>query len=188
MYIESIEEARIYNFYGDVEPIEEGVVDVLKGFVDKLRKAILALIDKIDGMLDNAKDGKLKTKLKDLLAKAKSLLNKTNSITSEEEALHIKMETEGIYEAFGLIGEHSRLTNNIILGKYDRNKVQEEIDRIEQKYGKSSFISYHPIRKEPPYTKKDLTDLEIESAAGACSKDFYLYMAEVSEYVHNNKK
>ena len=188
MCIESIEEARIYNFYGDVEPIEEGVVDVLKGFVDKLRKVILALIDKIDKLLDKAKDGKFKTKLKDLLAKAKSLLNKTNSVSSKEKALEIKKEADDIYDSIGLIEAHRRLTNNIIDGKYDRNKVQEEIDRIEQKYGKSSFISYHPIRKEPPYTEEDLRKLEIESAAGACSKDFYLYMAEVSEYVHNNKK
>ena len=56
---ESIEEARIYNFY-DTEPVQEDVVDALKKFVDKIKKALVALIEKLETLLSKGKDNKVK--------------------------------------------------------------------------------------------------------------------------------
>lgn len=86
----------------------------------------------------------------------------------------------------GLVEEHIKLTNGIVSGELNREQVATEINRIESEYGEDSFDSYAVKRKNAPWTKYDLEDLEVQSASGACSKDFYLYMAEVSEYVHRS--
>lgn len=88
----------------------------------------------------------------------------------------------------GLIEEHIKLTDGIISGKMDRECVEKEMKRIESEYGTGSFNSYKVQKKSAPWTKKDLDNLEIQSASGACSKEFYLYMAEVSEYVYGKNK
>lgn len=83
-----------------------------------------------------------------------------------------------------LVNEHISLTNGILSGKLSKSGVASEIDRIEKEYGESAFNLYKVQKKDAPWTQSDLDDLEIQSASGACSKEFYLYMAEVSEYIH----
>lgn len=83
-----------------------------------------------------------------------------------------------------LIEEHINLTNEIMAGNLTKKQVVDEINKIESKYGESAFGSYQVTKKSAPWSKSDLEDLKVQSASGACSKEFYLYMAEVSEYVH----
>lgn len=88
----------------------------------------------------------------------------------------------------GLVEEHVRLTNSIVAGDLTVEQVKEELNRIETEYGPDSFDLYKVKKKSAPWSKEDLEDLEIQSASGACSKDFYLYMAEVSEFVHRKNR
>lgn len=88
----------------------------------------------------------------------------------------------------GLVEEHVRLTNSIVAGDLTIEQVKEELNRIETEYGPDSFDLYKVKKKSAPWSKEDLEDLEIQSASGACSKDFYLYMAEVSEFVHRKNR
>jgi len=85
-----------------------------------------------------------------------------------------------------LVKEHISLTNGILSGKISKADVETAMDRIEKEYGESAFNLYKVEKKPAPWTQGDLDDLEIQSASGACSKEFYLYMAEVSDYVHRN--
>lgn len=88
----------------------------------------------------------------------------------------------------GIIEEHIKLTKGIASGSINQSLVLKEIDRIEREYGEDAFGAYRVQRKSAPWTKADLDELEIQSASGACSKDFYIYMAEVSDYVHKDVK
>lgn len=88
----------------------------------------------------------------------------------------------------GLVEEHVKLTNSILAGDLTVDQVKSEINRIESEYGLGSFDSCKVSKKSAPWTKEDLDELEIQSASGACSKDFYLYMAEVSEFVYKKNK
>lgn len=87
-----------------------------------------------------------------------------------------------------LVNEHINLTNKILAGELSKEDVKLEIDRMENEYGESAFNLYKVSKKDAPWTQRDLDDLEVQSAAGALSKDFYLYMAEVSDFVHRKNK
>lgn len=88
----------------------------------------------------------------------------------------------------GVVEEHVKLTNKIMAGELTYNQVKNEIDRIESQYGEDSFGSYKVKKTSAPWSMKDLEDLEVQSVSGACSKEFYLYMAEVSEFVYKKNK
>ena len=88
----------------------------------------------------------------------------------------------------GLVEEHVKLTNSILSGELTVEQVKCEIERIESEYGPSAFDSYKVKKTNAPWNKEDLEKLEIQSASGACSKEFYLYMAEVSEFVYKKNK
>lgn len=88
----------------------------------------------------------------------------------------------------GLVEEHVKLTNSILAGDLNVDQVKSEVNRIESEYGPGSFDSYKVRKTSAPWTKEDLDELEIQSISGACSKDFYLYMAEVSEFVYKKNK
>lgn len=87
-----------------------------------------------------------------------------------------------------LVEEHVKLTRDIVSGNINLEQVKETLERIECEYGPDSFDSYKVEKKSAPWTMEDLNDLEFQSISGACSKDFYLYMAEVSDYVHKDVK
>ncbi len=85
------------------------------------------------------------------------------------------------------IEEQSVLTSKILKGEIGRADVEKELDRISRKYGEDCFNSYPVKRKPKPWKEEDLKELEILGASGAGSKDFYRYMAEVSEAVFSRK-
>lgn len=85
------------------------------------------------------------------------------------------------------IEEQIALTDRILKGEIGRADVEKELDRISGQYGKDCFNSYAVKRKPGPWSEADLEELRILSASGAASKDFYRYMAEVSEAVFSKK-
>lgn len=83
--------------------------------------------------------------------------------------------------------ELSRLTSKILTGEMRYADVEEALNRISMQYGEDCFNSFPVERKEKPWSDKDLEDLGTLSACGAGSREFYLYMAEVSDYVYSQK-
>lgn len=85
------------------------------------------------------------------------------------------------------IDEQIQLVSKIANGEISKATVEKELDRMEQKYGRDCFNSYPVKRKPKPWTKEYLDELEILSSSGASSKEFYLYMAEVSDEIYKNR-
>lgn len=73
-------------------------------------------------------------------------------------------------------------------GEYTLAQAEEELDRMEARYGEEAFLSGSVIRKEPPWTMEDLESLDREVTAGAGSREFLHYMAEVSDAVYSKKR
>lgn len=91
----------------------------------------------------------------------------------------------------GYIEEQITLVNKIVKGEIKKSQVERELERMESKYGKECFNSYPVKRKLKPWTKEYLDELEMLSCSGASSKEFYLYMSEVSDEIYTrniNKK
>ena len=86
------------------------------------------------------------------------------------------------------IDEQIKLAERIVRGELKKSEVEKELQRISEEFGDDCFNSYKVIRKPKPWNKKDLDELEVLSASGASSKDFYLYMAEMSEAVYSETK
>lgn len=85
------------------------------------------------------------------------------------------------------IEEQIELTSRILKGEIGCAGVERELDRISEQYGEDCFNSYIVKRKPEPWNEADLKELRVLSASGAASKEFYRYMAEVSEAVFSKK-
>lgn len=77
---------------------------------------------------------------------------------------------------------------NARAGKYTPAQAKAELDRMEKQYGKLIFTPGNANKKPRPWTKNDLDDLWKEAVAGAGSRDFLEYMAEVGYAVNKNNK
>ena len=84
--------------------------------------------------------------------------------------------------------ERSSLVRDIVNGKCSKKKTIAEISRLEQTYPEESFGYYQPTPKERPWTMEYLKELQELFYCGAGSKEFILYMAEVSDEVYKAKK
>lgn len=73
-------------------------------------------------------------------------------------------------------------------GKLSLKDVQQRIQEYEQKYGIDFFDDYDIEKKEKPWNKEYLKELEAKILSGIRSKQFILHLAEVSEYVYTNEK
>lgn len=80
--------------------------------------------------------------------------------------------------------EGLELVFKILRGEIGKAEVAKEIERISEQYGDDCFNSYEVKRQPKPWTRKSLEELEILNAAGAASKEFLLYMAEVADKVY----
>ncbi|MBE5879080.1 MAG: hypothetical protein E7288_03775 [Lachnospiraceae bacterium] len=83
--------------------------------------------------------------------------------------------------------ERLLLVSKILKGEIGKKDVENELERISKQYGDECFNSYEVKKQPKPWTNNSLKELEVLSASGAASKEFYLYMAEVSEEVYSQK-
>lgn len=86
------------------------------------------------------------------------------------------------------IDKQIELVQKIVKGKIKYNQVKTELENISKKYGDNCFNSYVVKKKNKPWDRKYLQELENLSASGAASKEFYLHMAEVSDHVYGKIK
>ena len=84
--------------------------------------------------------------------------------------------------------ERSSLVWNIVSGNYTKAKATKEIERLENDYPEETFGYYEPQKKEKPWDLEYLKELQELFYCGAGSKEFILYMAEVSDEVYRAKR
>ncbi|MBR4627860.1 MAG: hypothetical protein IKO47_09215 [Ruminococcus sp.] len=77
---------------------------------------------------------------------------------------------------------------DIVKGKYTLKGTVKKIEEYEAQYGKDFFADYDVKKKDKPWDIDYLNELESQGIAGMASKQFFIHVAEVSEYVHNNMK
>ena len=197
-------------FYGVIKEeyiFEFDFKDTFNNLKKKVKNAILALINKIEELLNKGKDNKIKSALKSLLSKVKKLLGITEKTENKEDLEKITKELEDyrheLYsyknyesnkEKYGninrgeLLEKHVQLTNDIAYGRTTVKEVRNRIKEIIDKYGPSSFDDFILNKDEfpKPWTKDTLHELKILSASSACSIEFYLFFAQVADEVYKH--
>ena len=88
----------------------------------------------------------------------------------------------------GYASDQVDLVSKIVKGELKQQKVVEELDEMEAKYGKECFNSYPVKRKPKPWSMEYLKELERLSSSGASSREFYLYISEVSDDIYRKRK
>lgn len=73
-------------------------------------------------------------------------------------------------------------------GVYSPSQAKAELERLHQKYGDNVFLPDSIVRKPRPWTRADLKKLELEASAGAGSKDFLFYLAEMGYEVNRQER
>lgn len=73
-------------------------------------------------------------------------------------------------------------------GKYSCAEAEAELSRMQKEYGEHAFAPYCVEPKPKPWTFEDLKLLERKFMAGAASREFFSYMAEMSEEVYRKKR
>lgn len=81
-----------------------------------------------------------------------------------------------------------KMVFRILKGEMSVSEVEKELERISEEYGEDESFNCYKVRRQPkPWNEETLEKLEILSASGAGSKEFYLHMAEVAEEVYAQK-
>lgn len=77
---------------------------------------------------------------------------------------------------------------NALAGNYSAQQADDVLDQMEREFGCDVFWPGNVERKPRPWTRKDLSELEMKAIAGAGSREFFRYMAEVGEEVRRNER
>ena len=75
------------------------------------------------------------------------------------------------------------LVNDIASGKTNVKEVRGSIDRIKTQFGSDVFPSFSFEKQPKPWNSEYLHELQRKNVTGACSEEFIIHMAEVSDYV-----
>lgn len=80
------------------------------------------------------------------------------------------------------------LVNDIINHDVNLSETQARIDVLKNKYGEDSFPSINFEKKAQPWDEAYLKELKVKNVTGACSEEFLIHMAEVSDYLSAKKQ
>lgn len=80
------------------------------------------------------------------------------------------------------------LVNDIMEQRITRNDVSGRVQSLKAKYGNDSFPNIHFEKEARPWNKAYLLRLKQKNITGACSEEFILHMAEVSDDLASRKK
>jgi hypothetical protein len=194
------------NYCYDMYPAEESISDTFGKIKANLIKLFSKLVLFLQRKVKTMKDGKVKASLLQLLNRANEGLQKSKSLQKYEPEVvkSLKKEADEINDEISHINdssnidngeflkgnyleEHIKLTSKIVRGEIKRPQVEKILEQMEEKYGEYCFDTFPVDRKEKPWSKAYLKELELLSGSGASSKEFYLYMSEVSDYVYSHK-
>lgn len=80
------------------------------------------------------------------------------------------------------------LINDIIEQRITRNDASKQIQALKTKYGNDIFPGIYFEKEAKPWNKAYLSRLKEKNITGACSEEFILHMAEVSDDIVLRKK
>ncbi|HAY04563.1 MAG TPA: hypothetical protein DCX57_09310 [Lachnospiraceae bacterium] len=83
--------------------------------------------------------------------------------------------------------EVNGLVGDILSHEVDCVKAKERISELKKKYGQDAFPSIYFKKKNKPWDKAYLRELKEKNTTGACSEEFLVHMAEVSDYLSKKK-
>ena len=84
--------------------------------------------------------------------------------------------------------EVNELVNDIVAGKTNVKEVKIAINRIKSQFGFDAFPSFSFEKQLKPWDFEYLHELQIKNVTGACSEEFIMHMAEVSDYVFGKRR
>ena len=79
------------------------------------------------------------------------------------------------------------LVNDIVDHKVNLEEAAERIEMLKSLYGDDIFPGYIFEKEPKPWRKSYLKELKEMHISGACSEEFILYMAEVSDDIYAQK-
>ena len=135
-------------FYGIIQEeyvyedclLEINLKDAISTIKNKIKNAILGLIDKIEGLLNKGKDNKLKQALRSLLNKVKSLLTKSEKIETKGEAQELTQEVNDAKKELDNI--ERTYTDTLTTGEF-KEWFKDNITSDDQ----AGLIIYRPNKK-----------------------------------------
>ena len=83
--------------------------------------------------------------------------------------------------------EINRLVGDIVNHNVDLVQTRVRIDALKKEYGGDLFSSINFEKKPLPWDESYLRELKEKNVTGACSEEFLLHMAEVSDYLSAKK-
>lgn len=83
--------------------------------------------------------------------------------------------------------EINKLVREIVNHNVDSVQTQIRIDELKKKYGEDVFPSIYFEEKPLPWDESYLRELREKNVTGACSEEFLLHMAKVSDYLFEKK-
>lgn len=83
--------------------------------------------------------------------------------------------------------EINNLVGDIVNHNINVTQTQIRIDELKKKYGDNSFLSIYFEKKPLPWDEVYMRKLKEKNITGACSEEFLLHMAEVSDYIYQKK-
>ena len=84
--------------------------------------------------------------------------------------------------------EINDLVNDILEHKVKKEETRIRINKLKNQYGEDAFPGIHFNKSLEPWDAKYLQKLKEMNITGACSEEFLLHMAEVSEAVAARRK
>lgn len=132
------------------ELVQEGIIDTFKSIIDSIKKAIVNLIDKINGWLDKHPDSKVAQGLKSILTKLKNLLTKADNIKSKEDAEEVKNEVNDI--EFDIVDSYIKANDIVALRGILIGKINRDPKFITRHFENTyNYIKNKGISLEEPY-------------------------------------
>lgn len=125
--------------------VEFNLKDTIQNMIQKLKKALVNLIEKIQNFLSKQKDSKIKMILNDLLQKAKDLLTRTKE--KDEDSIDKKLfeefknEYENISLLFKMISAPDNFSSDLYISDI-KSYVKEKIG------GKNNLFAYVGYEKD----------------------------------------
>ena len=183
--------------------LNEGkIMDSIKLAVEKFKTSVRKFIEKAINFLKSISIKPFKEKIQSIIDKAKKILSKKISGEDElEEAINELKDTQEAFEDISISVKCNVRLTNMIFNQNNKNvkilsTVKKAIDDINNntpqtsKYFKDSiFNSFHITRKDQSeWDKKYFEELEMMSVSDASSEEFYLYCAEVHDYLVSKHK
>ncbi len=87
-----------------------------------------------------------------------------------------------------IIDERIELFNQIIEDKASSQYVNEKLEELEHRYGKDAFLPFSISDNVELWTEKYYENLIALGYAGASSKEFFLYLVEVRDFLKQEKR